>query len=556
MSATLTQNTNQAVIPVTVTNNVTKGDYVYQYGTNIGWPKPTNGLAGSTFFLLSPNLQTSGLSEVSTRSITTSPMAEAFTYTGATVNQNTVTTPSTTLDASAIQVSKNIGLVGGNFVNLFMSATNTLSAKVFNGNGVQQGATLTLATNCTAATTGWAESNMFSGCGMADGGYVVVFRNTSSLVTIVRVGANATITFGPVNINAAIQPGTPFIPKVCATLSGGYLITFSWGSAYVATALYSANNVFLSGQTSSINLNSVLTPYGMPQAIQAFPIPLCLQNGAMIIIAAVGGYDSSYSYTFNLIVAMVLNAAATSTLAISSTNQGASGGGYIAPTLSVCGSVTDPSRFFACWCQDASYNWPIFTSGTATTSSVTFSNSTSVHGVMGNSNRQTGITPTADGNANVYVWNNSNSLNLVRYSPSASVVNSLIALVGSSTSYVYALDVFNTGWKTLLNYTPSSNVPTFLIHQSQTAAAGFTSLTTPYTPSQGYSLIGVAQNTANTGELCWVQTEGTAPLGAGFPSANVAFDYVGSPTNSTAKSAIKGNSGTTSGTSVILKGLK
>jgi hypothetical protein len=207
------------------------------------------------------------------------------------------------------------------------------------------------------------------------------------------------------------------------------------------------------------------------------------------------------------------------------------------------------------------YDWasvPYFYSGTTAGVSVSISSSANLAAQFGTIQRQTGIVPTSDGNVNLYAWNTSNQIQVVRTTPTGTIVaGSYVVLSTVGTSSSYSLDVFNTGWKTLVNFTPNTtNISSFLIHQTEALTNGTTFSSTPYTPSQGYSLIGVAQNTANTGELCWVQTEGTAPLGAGFPSANVAFDYVGSPTNSTAKSAIKGNSGTTSGTSVILKGLK
>ncbi len=556
MSATLTQNTNQAVIPVTVTNNVTKGDYVYQYGTNIGWPKPATVGAGSTTFLLNPALQTSVLTTVSAKSITTSPMAEAYTYAGSTLAQNAITTATTSVDASATHVSKSIGLVGGNFVNLFMSATNTLSAKVFNGEGVQQGATLTLATNCTASGTSKTAANMFSGCGMADGGYVVVYKNTSTYVGIVRVNSSGAITFGPVVISPSHQVNAD-LPRVCPNTSGGYLISFMNGVSSVGTAMYSASNVYNTGSPSMFNLNSYTPPYGMAQATSVFQVPLILQNGATLILFNIAGYETSYSYTFNLFMAFTINGTATSVINATATASVQTGNGNSDPYLAACGSVTDTSR----WIAFGAYDWasvPYFHSGTTAGVSVSISSSANLAGQFGTIQRQTGIAPTSDGNVNLYAWNTSNQIQVVRTTPTGTTVaGSYVVLSTVGTSSSYSLDVFNTGWKTLVNFTPNTtNISSFLIHQTEALTNGTTFSSTPYTPSQGYSLIGVAQNTANTGELCWVQTEGTAPLGAGFPSANVAFDYVGSPTNSTAKSAIKGNSGTTSGTSVILKGLK
>ena len=558
MSATLTQNTNQAVIPVTVTNNVTKGDYVYQYGTNIGWPKPTTAGAGPTTFLLNPTLQTSYAAPSTARAVTTSPMAEGFTYTGSTIAQNAITTATTSVDASATHGSKSIGLVGGNFVNLFMSAVNTLSAKVFNEAGVQQGATLTLATNCTASGIALNSASVFSGCGMADGGYVVVYKNTSNRIGIVRVNASSAITFGP-----EILPNSTFAtaaeqPMVCATTSGGYLITFTWSSSHIATALYTASNVFATGQ-GGVAANTFSPGTGFSS--QLFATPLCLQNGNLLVLANLAAIDNSYSYYYNSIIVLKFNSTATTVDNSQSSYTSVSTGGALSPLIAVCGSITTPDRWVALVVFDASNQTPVLCTGLSPSGgSVTLTNTTTIQGVMGQTQKQVGIAPQADGNVNVYVWNNSNQLQVAKYSPTGSLVAgslTLLTTISPVSSQSYSLNVFNTGWKTLVNFTPSTtNIPSFLIHQTETLTNGTTFSSTPYTPSQGYSLIGVAQNTANTGELCWVQTEGTAPLGAGFPSANVAFDYVGSPTNSTAKSAIKGNSGTTSGTSVILKGLK
>ena len=558
MTTTITQNSNQSVIPVTVTNNVTKGDYVYQYGANIGWPKPTNVSIGATTFLLNPTLQSSNVATASARSVTASPMAESYTYTGATLAANAITTATTQVDASATHVSKSIGLVGGNFVNLFMSATNTLSAKVFNDAGVQQGSTLTLATNCTASGTSRTAANLFSGCGMADGGYVVVYKNTSTFVGIVRVNSSGAITFGPVVISPSHQVNAE-IPKVCPTIAGGYLITFMNGAVNVATAIYSASNVYNTGSQALFSVNSYTPSYGPPYAIEVFPVPLILQNGATLIFINAGCIDGSYSYYLNLFMVFSLNSTATSvTTMTASTIAGASGGGYLSTNMSACGSTTDPSRWFAFAAMDASYQYPVFCTGVTTGASLSIAGTGALTTPFGTTIRQPALAPSADGGVNLYVWNGSNQIQVGRYNTAGTPISggyALLTTVGSSSNY--SLDVFSTGWKTLVNFTPNTtNIPSFLIHQTQTLANGTAFASTPYTPAQNYYLIGVAQNTATSGNTCWVQTEGVAQLGAGFASGNLLFDYVGSTTNSTAKSAIKGNSGTTSGTSVILKGLK
>jgi hypothetical protein len=391
---------------------------------------------------------------------------------------------------------------------------------------------------------------------MADGGYVVVYKNTSTFVGIVRVNSSGAITFGPVVISPSHQVNAE-IPKVCPTIAGGYLITFMNGNSTVGTAMYSASNVYNTGSPSTFNLSSYSPSYGMGQVNEAFQVPLILQNGAILILFNASGWESGYSYTYNLFMSFVLNGTATSVVNSAATASVQTGNGALDPFLAACGSVTDPSRWFAF----GSFDWasqPYFYSGTTTGVTASISSSANLLGQFGQVQRQTGIAPTVDGNVNVYAWNVSNQMQVGRYNTGgAAVSGGYVVLTTVGTSSTYSLDVFNIGWKTLVNFTPNTtSIPSFLIHQTQNLANGISFASTPYTPAQNYYLIGVAQNTATSGNTCWVQTEGVAQLGAGFASGNLLFDYVGSPTNSTAKSAIKGNSGTTSGTSVILKGLK
>jgi hypothetical protein len=155
----------------------------------------------------------------------------------------------------------------------------------------------------------------------------------------------------------------------------------------------------------------------------------------------------------------------------------------------------------------------------------------------------------------VVLWKESASVTRRQnVSASGAFIGSPVTINSAATmNYVSACPL---AYKAAVALTPTAtNNPSKLIFQTDTITNGqtFTSTTT-YTPTTGYYLKGIALETVSAGSPCKVGVAGTFALGATYPSASVAFDYIGTTRSGT--SPVKGNAGSVTTTNVTLQGLK
>jgi hypothetical protein len=532
MGQQILNSSSSAILPFVVTDDVLAGDYFYEWGAGSrGWPRGDTATFGQ-FRYVAGAARLFQISSSNSRPAAAGPFVEQIPHPGPSVANNTVTTAATTLASFAGHNAKCASLTNGNVVMVYMSATNTLSAAIFNRAGVQQGATVTLTTSCTTANNNFDATGYFAVSGLSTGGYVVVFRHSStSFVNIVTVDAANVIQSGPTVIVAARQATAQQL-GVCGAANGRYLIVFDQGFGVLNAVLYQANNTAINnGFTVNVGLEIFHSPNGdMGLA------PIFLRNGTAVCLANLPA-DNLLRFVLITFNASVTGAASYTTTA---------GGPEINnPFIDACALMESDG-----WIAVAKNN---------NTNQVVLAGTTGVS-LVGTYNSVSGarssVIARPDGGADFYRATSTTNIERRTLSAAGGGVGSGVTItVPASQPFVFAAPLAE---KAALCRVPSgTNFPTFSIVQTDAVVAGAPLFSDRvFSPTQGYYLKGIALESATAGNVCRVLTTGTIPLGATYPTlaSPVYFDYQG--TSLTAKSLIQGVSGVVSGTTVSLGGLK
>lgn len=545
--------TSDSIVSFPVTADVTAGDYFYEWGDgSFGWPKAATVSVGQTRVIAGAN-RTLEFLTAGGRAASAGPILEVATYTGSTVTTNTVTTASASLQAFAGYQAKVATLTNGNFVSVYMSALNTLSAKIFNSAGAQVGSTLSVSTTVAsaAATLFTGTVGIFDVAGLSTGGYVVIFKHSSlGTLHIATVSAANAIVSGPTLINAAVSTSSCTPMTVAADNNGGYLIAFLNSNA-VRAAYYNSANTYVGGMTSVIDFNSHFdggTYGGYPQAF-------VLNNGAMGVASSGYGNSICSGQNGNVITISSLNATATATTNSVSKSAGFSGNA-VQGAVTVAASSTNSNYALLVGTQETGTvaNTMLIQAFTINSAGGTISSvaSAEMSGVVRSSKPQLIANP--DGTY-VLIYKESASVTRRRdVSATGTLLGSPVTIDSAATmDYVSACPL---AYEAAVALTPTAtNYPSQLILQTDTVTNGRTFVgATTYAPTTGYYLKGIALETVAAGGICKVGTKGRFALGGSYLSWSVSFDYVGTTRSGT--NIIKGNSGSVTTTTVTLKGLK
>jgi hypothetical protein len=551
MGQEILASSSTSVVSLPVTNSVTLGDYFYEWGNgSTGWPKSTNISYGQVRNVAAAN-RTFEIFTATGRASSAGPLVDTGIYSGSTVAVNTVTTASATLQAFAGYTAKVATLTNGNFVSVYMSAANTLSAKIFDAAGAQVGSTLSISTTVTtaAATLFTGTSGTFSVAGLSTGGYVVIFKHSSlNTIHIATVSAANAIVSGPTELNAAVSVSTCTPMTVAADNNGGYLIAFyTAGSTSVRSAYYNSANTYVGGMVSAVTGATYAT--GGTTAI--FPQAFVLNNGAMGIASNITGNETCVGNgNWTVISSLNSTASATTNYVVDSPVHNSSASGAV----SVAGSAATPNTGLYITTIDSGTHamglrlFTISSAGGAVSSVASTTLTTAVR-----ASKQE-IIANPDGSY-VVLWKESASVTRRQnFSAGGAFVGSAVTIDSATTmDYVSACPLAN---KAAVALTPTAtNYPSQLIFQTDGITNGQAVIgTTVYTPTTGYYLKGIALETVSAGSPCKVGVVGTFALGASYPSASVAFDYIG--TTRSGASPVKGNAGSVTTTNVTLQGLK
>jgi hypothetical protein len=541
--------TSDSIVSLPVTDAVTLGDYFYEWGNgSSGWPKGTNVSYGQIRSFAGANRDLA-IFTAESRAASTGPMVNAGTYSGSTITVNTVTSASASLQAFAGFTAKVATLTNGNFVSVYMSAANTLSAKIFDVAGTQVGSTLSISTSVATASstlfTGTA--GIFSVAGLSTGGYVVIFKQSSlNTVHIATVSEANAIVSGPTEINAAVSSTSCTPMSVAADNVGGYLIAFTSGTV-VRAAYYNSANTYVGGMTTVVNGNS----YADGGTYALFPQAFVLNNGAMGVASNIYGATACVgSGNWTIISSLNSTASAAVSISVGTTTYSAAVGGAVAVAASALSvnsglliTTTDSNTYVM-----ALFPFTISSPGGTPSAGAVVNLTAAVK-----ASKQELIANT-DGTY-VLLWKESTSVTRRQnVSASGAFIGSPVTIDSAATmDYVSACPL---AYKAAVALTPTAtNNPSKLIFQTDTITNGqtFAGVTT-YTPTTGYYLKGIALETVSAGSPCKVGVAGTFALGATYPSASVAFDYIGTKRSGT--SPVKGNAGSVTTTNVTLQGLK
>ena len=477
------------VITLPVTSDVTAGDYFYQWGgTNFGWPKPANVSAAPETFSFAGASRTFSLVTASARSASLGPYLNSVVYSGATVAVNTVTTAITDLGTAGSIVSKAATLTNGNVAVVYMSATNTLSSKIFDASGTQVGSTLSISTTCAAASGSRLGQNYFSVAALSTGGFVVAFRNSSTtFVNIATVSSSNALVSGPTVIAAARQFAADCI-RITGNNSGGYLLAFVvTGSSTVYSALYDSSNTSLGGVNYGFTVNS-----GYATVDQREETPVILEDGTMCLLGALRDNDGAGTYVFNA-SRQILNAAGTSV--ISGSGAGGTGTSNALDVYSSAVAIPGLNQWYLLINEDSAIR--VFTGNASSILTST--------GVSGSTTeRAVGLTSSSLGNFAYYIAGS----NVIRRSfayASGTINFATGQTIAASLNSSYGVTVAPLPYKDFICATQiSTSRPAFLIAQKYSVTNGeFFLGSERYTPLQGYFLRGIALESATAGQfLC------------------------------------------------------
>lgn len=548
MGQQIVTSSSDSIVSLPVTADVVAGDYFYEWGNgSSGWPKPATISFGQTRVVAGAN-RTLELLSGSGREASSGTFVDSLQYTGSTIAVNTVTTASASLQAFAGFQAKVATLTNGNFVSVYMSAANTLSAQVFNASGAQVGSTLTLSTTvASASSTLFAGQGKFDVAGLSTGGYVVVFKHqTLNTIHIVTASSANAIVSGPTAINAAVSVSTAEMLSVAANNVGGYVIAWR-NTTLIGSALYNSSNTYVNGTSSAISLTS----YAYGGVIEAFPKAFVLNNGVMGIAVSLQGNTCS-SVNWILVASLDATASAGTTEIINAPSYGGTSG---RSGLAVAASSTTPNLGMVIAGSDSSTTQltvRVFTIASAGATPVQVGSGVGLNGTIQESKPE--LIPNADGTFTIIFKGSSSSTLRRDISATPALIGSNVTINTATTlNYISACPLVN---KAAVALTPTAtNFPSQLIFQTDAITNGATYIgSTTYSPATGYYLKGIALETVSAGGICKVGTKGQFALGAGYPSTTAYFDYVGTATSGV--NIIKGNSGSVTTTNVTLQGLK
>jgi hypothetical protein len=548
MGQQIVTSSSDSIVSLPVTADVVAGDYFYEWGNgSSGWPKPATISFGQTRVVAGANRTLEFLSG-SGRAASSGTFVDSLQYTGSTIAVNAVTTASASLQAFAGFQAKVATLTNGNFVSVYMSAANTLSAQVFNASGAQVGSTLSLSTTvASASATLFAGQGKFDVAGLSTGGYVVVFKHqTLNTIHIVTASAANAIVSGPTAINAAISVSAAEMLSVAANNIGGYVIAWR-NTTLIGSALYNSSNTYVGGTSSAISLGT----YAYNGISDAFPKAFVLNNGVMGIAVSLWG-STCASVNWILVASLNATGSAANTAIINAPTFGGTAG---SSGLAVAASSATPNLGMVIAGNDSATSQltvRIFSIDSAGVAPVQVGSGVTLNGTIQTSKPE--LIPNADGTFTLIFKASASSTMRQDISATPTLIGSNVSINTANTlNYISACPL---AYKAAVALTPTAtNFPSQFIFQTDAVTNGATYIgPTTYSPATGYYVKGIALETVSAGGVCKVGTKGQFSLGAGYPSTTAYFDYVGTATSGV--NIIKGNSGSVTTTNVTLQGLK
>lgn len=560
ISTSLPIPTNSPVLPGTAVKQsvytnagFTAGDYVYRYnGNSVGsLPYFTTGVSGPTITTIIAGTKynfTYGTGTPFSRSDITSPIAVPSTY--------TLTTSVATSMGSTYLAQQNIStfaatygprcalLTNGNIVVLYMSASDTLSYKIYNTSG-----TALYSGNIATAISFYGWSYTYEGsydvCGLNSGGFAVTYSDSSTAYWYVKtynsIGTNL--------LSSAPLTTTWYTPgAICADTNDIlYTVNTAGTGSTVNTYIYRFTSALAISASTASNVGS--NYYSPPKITYSL-------SGNLGV--CVDGANTLYYYLYS-----------PSTLtAISGTSSTFSKGTYT--KMSCCPSLeTNGGVFFASMYSStvnigyaylSSYvNYTTFTSD-ANTSGYGSTNIFPAYITTAGANDGTsnsiivyysGTTITnlntkiANLSANRATWTAASSSYVTPFVASSNGPNNgstCVCATGTASGFIAG--------RNSSNYNGIALSGTFTYALSASVA---TPATAQPTPSNGYSLIGVATTTAAAGSYGSVVINGTVSLASTYATSSTAYGFNFNATNGY---GFLGNKGYVVNRVVTLQGLE
>ena len=506
----------QVVAPMYTDVAVTAGDYIYLSGTGtMGGKGATAGLGRNTTFVVASPIYGYTQTGISSPSISYSPLYDQGTFTATTRTLGAVYQTAVAVSTVTSPVGwRSCTLSNGNIAFFYSKNPSSYYISIYTPAGVQ-----IKAETLVASVTMVVSNDALDMSAMTDGGFVVVYSNTSNQTYAQRFNSVGTNTLAQTLITTGQMQ---YAVSVAGLKTGGFVVSgIASSSSQLYFAIVSAANVVggtvtVSAAASALNCRSV-----------------CLTNGNFVLVFAWGGSSTQHA---------IFTPSGTEVKGTTSSGIGVSPGNY-----SVCATDTG----FAIAHTNAS-------SGAASIQCIPSS------GVIGGSTLVIN-TPgylcgvTYGGTNTVYVtYQNSSNFNLAKITNT----NTNPATLASTNAVTPAVTVSGTGTNPAINclngsiamvYQQSTtNYLAFASANQQTYTQNVTTLTgAEYNPSTNYYFLGVAASSAAAGGTINVITNGNVTLPSTYPSVapSISFDYQ----NGASPFAQRG---TITGRNIALKGLE
>lgn len=486
---------NQLVTAQIATNvGFNANDYVYAYGNNqVGSLGATIGLGAVSTFVAGTRVNGAAASGFSPTSVMSGPYSATGTYTGTTRTIGGIFQATTNVSTQNANGAKQCILNNGNLAILFLDNDN---AYLYMTVVTQAGVTIKAATFVSGqGSLGMATASISA---MADGGFIIVFSNSSDC----RYARYDSL--GNTLVSQTVLQGTFASPQsylnAVGTKGGGWMVIGHGGGSQVYVQSYSPTNSYL-GQISVASATSGY--YGNIVALSDGNCAISWSQGSSSLIYAIisPSLVEVKPYTF-------LHSTGNFT------SMAAYDGGFVLST-------------------------PSGNTGEVTTSSVSNSGTTL------KSDLRTGVMPSgAAGQINICISSENNVANLmIRASGGTWVlakltsINSTAMALGTQTTlstysltYASANNTFvNALNGSLCHVSLNSNKPAITSFNQDTYTQNTTVLTNQglYTPPNGYYFLGIAATTAAANGSGLVYTNGGIALPSTYPSVTTgyAFDY-------------------------------
>lgn len=538
MSRSITQNSSSAVtagssviVPVNTTTGFNAGDYVYTLPTGGVGTRATGTIGvGADVNYVATTYPTTYLSTGDFRTFSYGPYIDQQLYTGTTAAYGAITVATATVSTTTQQHYRNCTLLTGNVVQMYNVDANLYFRIISNTGAIIKAETL-LASNYYR----FSEAGNFACCCLTSGNIQFVWNdNTASNIKSQQYTSAGTAIGSAGDVTA---PASYRNLSMCALSAGGSIVTGINGTSSASTInfveLY-ADGTFLYNDVVASGLSSGSTylfpVVGLPASVGQNYWACWVQN-TVLNSAGPTGYLSVFSdFSF------VANGTTTGT-------GGQPGSHNFNVTVATDGTIC---------CSRVIYGGTVaIAKFTYAAGSVSFVSSTTLASAL-----SLYLIPTASGAINAIYQ--SGSTIFMRQISSTNALSTQATLVTVNNDPYYGrfcATGFGSGLVTPMFSASSTTYAAYCIANTIARTSGVTQLTSTasYLPSDGYYLMGVAATDAAANATGQVIVNGTAQLGATYPTITTPIYY---SYQTTASQPIFGQRGSVNATTVTLKGLE